>query len=235
MGVLVRLLVALFGAAVGAAIGVALTYWLLYGQGVSALVWVTAGVFFSFPGMFAGAVAAGLLWQRFFPVAFRDDGTETTPPGRYGIGASVAYGVGGSAALVVLVVMGWLAIEHSWSDTSSSSSQYPSLTGKLCKKPGVRYDGTTAEGVRVCFTLTSDRSTWVEIAWRFRGVGTSRCPGGATRVSFDESDGNGGPRGFTEPGFTATIHGVQASGVLTDSELCPGKKFTWSAREAASS
>src|SRR6476660_4147125 len=149
---LVRLLVALFGAAVGAAIGVALTYWLLSGQGVNALVWVTAGVFFCFPGSFAGAVAAGLLWQRFFPIAFRDDGTETTPRGRYGIGASLAYGVGGSVALVVLVVVGWLAVVHSWSDTSSSSSKYPRLTGKLCKEPGVRYAGTTAEGVRVCFT-----------------------------------------------------------------------------------
>jgi hypothetical protein len=230
MRVLVSVLVALLGAIAGAAIGVALTFGLLSGQGANALIWAVTGVFFCFPATFGGAVAAGVVWQRFFPDAFREDRAETPDRGRYGIGASLAYGVAGSGALVVLVVIGWLAVEHSWSNTSSSSSSAPSLTGTLCKNPGVRYAGTTAEGVQVCFTLTSDRGTWVEIAWRFTGVGTSRCPGGASRTSFDPGDRIGGPRGFSEPGFTATIRDARATGVLTDSELCPGKKFTWSAR-----
>src|SRR5439155_13850346 len=101
---------------------------------------------------------------------------------------------------------------------------------ELCKKPGIRYAGTTAEGAEVCFTLTLDRSKWVEIGFRF--VPASGCPHMTTGEKYDESgDLLTGRRGrITAPGFTATIRGARASGVLEESKICGGKTFKWSAR-----
>jgi hypothetical protein len=66
--------------------------------------------------------------------------------------------------------------------SSAPASSIPSLppkalepgTAALCTKPGIRYAGATAEGAEVCFTLTPDRSKWVEIGFRF--VRASGCP-----------------------------------------------------------
>jgi Tol biopolymer transport system component len=108
--------------------------------------------------------------------------------------------------------------------------------GKLCKKPGIRFAGTTAQGAEVCFTLTPDRSKWVEIGFRF--VRASRCPHttGTTyttgKTYYEGRDPLTRPGRITAPGFTATIHGARASGVLEDSETCKGKTFKWSARRA---
>ena len=235
MRVLVSMLVALLGAVAGTAIGVALTYALLSGQEADAFVWLAAGVFFCFPGMLGGAVVAGLLFRRLFPEVFQSSRVETTRRGRYGIGASLVYGIGGSVLMVCLVaVAGWLATGYFAGDDTS----YPSLTGKLCKKTGVLYDGTTAQGVRVCFTLTPDRSKWVEIGWRFSsasGCAGGSQPGWAGATSYDYGSTLASPGQITEPDFTATIRGARASGVLKDPDVCPGKKFNWNAREVSSS
>ena len=98
---------------------------------------------------------------------------------------------------------------------------------KLCRKRGIRYAGTTAEGGKVCFTLTPDRSKWVEIGFKF--VGASGC--GVTGDYRSEGlHPLTGPGRITEPGFTATIGGARASGVLENTTICPGKTFEWSAR-----
>jgi hypothetical protein len=106
--------------------------------------------------------------------------------------------------------------------------------GTLCKKSGTRYAGATAEGAEVCFTLTTDRSMWVEIGFRF--VPASRCPHttgtGTGKTYYEGRDPLTGPGRIVVPGFTATIHGARASGVLADSETCKGKTFKWSARRA---
>ena len=49
---------------------------------------------------------------------------------------------------------------------------------RLCKKRGVRYKGETAEGAKVCFTLTVDRASWLEIGFTFTRA--SNCPGHVT-------------------------------------------------------
>jgi hypothetical protein len=96
---------------------------------------------------------------------------------------------------------------------------------KLCKKPGIRYAGTTAEGSAVCFTLSSDRSKWLEIGFRFDpanclGTGEKYYVGPNPLIS---------PGRITVTGFTATIRGARASGVLEESFACRGKTFKWTA------
>jgi hypothetical protein len=99
----------------------------------------------------------------------------------------------------------------------------------LCNRSGLRYAGTTAEGAEVCFTLTPDRSEWLEIGVSF--VPASGCPNSATGTRH-----TGGPLPFSAPGrlttngFTATIRGEQASGELSDPEICGSKTFEWDAR-----
>ena len=108
------------------------------------------------------------------------------------------------------------------------------IEAKLCTKPGIRYAGTTAQGAEVCFTLTQDRSRWVEIGFRFDRA--SGCPheagtDSATGKTYFEGPGTlTGPGRITVGGFTATIRGPQASGVLGDSEVCGSKTFEWNAR-----
>ena len=110
----------------------------------------------------------------------------------------------------------------------------PTKAGKLCKKPGIRYAGATAPGAEVCFTLTTDRSNWVEIGFRF--VAASRCahPTGTRtgKTYYGGREPLAGPGRIVVPGFTATIHGARASGVLKDSGVCGNKVFRWSARRA---
>lgn len=207
MRMLVALLVALLGAVAGGAIGIGLTYALVSGGDADALTWLAGGIFFCVPGTLGGAIAAGLLARRLFPRAVPS-------------GGSVACGIGASAIAIVLGPP--LAIWYAARDTSTRNL----VDGRLCVKPGVSYIGTTAERVTVCFTLAPDGTAWTEIGWRF-GRG-HRCGESATYVD----DGNALPRPgrIVEPGFTATIHGASASGVLEDADLCPGRMFEWSAR-----
>jgi hypothetical protein len=108
----------------------------------------------------------------------------------------------------------------------------PTIAARLCKHPGVRYKGTTREGAEVCFTLTPDRSKWVEIGFRF--VPASGCPhAGATGMSYYEgSEPLTTPERISVRGFTATIQGAQAEGVLEDSTVCGNKTFKWTAHRA---
>jgi hypothetical protein len=97
-----------------------------------------------------------------------------------------------------------------------------------CKKPGIRYAGTTAPGVEVCFTLTPDGRTWLEFGFRF--VRKSGCPNGPAAVYFPGPyEGSGRARIVLED-FTARVRRARASGVIRDPEFCGGKKFDWSAR-----
>lgn len=209
MRVLMGVLVALVGAVAGAAIGVGLTYALLSGEeGVDAFTWLAAGLFFCFFSIPIGAVAAGLL-------------------GGNGLGTSVAYGIG--VSLVVMVVGPLAAVYYPTGDTSASSSP---LAGKLCGRPGIRYIGGTT-GLRLCFTLTPDLTTRVEIGWRFsRASGCRAGPDqrGWAPVYDDFEYTLDSPGKITEPGFTATIRGARASGVLKAPDVCPGRTFPWSAR-----
>jgi hypothetical protein len=107
---------------------------------------------------------------------------------------------------------------------------------RLCKEPGIRYAGATAEGAEVCFTLSPDRTQWVEIGFTF--VPASGCPHKAGTTSttgktyYEGPDPLTGPGRISVSGFTGTIRGARASGVLEDPEICGTKTFRWSARRA---
>jgi hypothetical protein len=121
------------------------------------------------------------------------------------------------------------------SSSSDDTIQLPSAvssqlkTGKLCHEPGIRYAGTTAEGAKVCFTLSPDGSEWLEVGFKF--VRASGCPNSTTGSAYYE-----GPEPLARPGrlrvheFTATIRGSRASGMLGDAEVCGKKRFPWIAR-----
>jgi hypothetical protein len=127
--------------------------------------------------------------------------------------------------------------------TAAPTSSIPSAAttspepkpGKLCNQPGIRYAGKTAEGAEVCFTLTPDGSKWVEIGFNF--VRASACPDSTTtgRTHYEGQEPLAGPGRLTAPGFRATIRGSRASGELEDSDVCPGKRFKWSAGRVPSS
>lgn len=98
--------------------------------------------------------------------------------------------------------------------------EHPST--EICKKPGIRYTGKTAQGSEVCFTLKAGGRRLVESGWS--------CPemqGGSVLSDYPgEVDASGH---FDDPdGLSGTIRGAQASGVLADLENCPSVK--WSAR-----
>ena len=99
----------------------------------------------------------------------------------------------------------------------------------LCTEAGLRYRGRTAEGAEVCFTLTRERDAWVEIGFLF--VRASRCPEGATGrtyVTGPEPLPSSGR--LATQGFTGTIRGTRATGVLGDTTICANKRFKWNAR-----
>ena len=81
----------------------------------------------------------------------------------------------------------------------------------------------------VCFTLSSDRSDWVEIGFTF--VPASGCPDSTTagKEHYEGPQPLAAPGRLAAPGFRARISGSRAAGVLEDSEVCPGKRFKWSA------
>jgi hypothetical protein len=149
---------------------------------------------------------------------------------------------GVACAIAVLITLGAAVLFGAWAWNSSESSSLPpiprpsSAVGKLCKKPGIRYAGTTAQGAEVCFTLTPDRSKWVEIGFRFvrasgcgHGTGTTYSTG---KTYYEGPDALTGPGRISVPGFTGTIRSARASGVLEDSEICGSKTFRWSASRA---
>jgi hypothetical protein len=117
--------------------------------------------------------------------------------------------------------------------TSTSFSSVP--LAKLCKKPGIRYSGKTAQGGAVCFTLTPSRKALREIGFTF--VARNRCPGSATgsvtsdfvdrpwKVRGGRIDIPGGPGSF----FRGRIAGSTASGVLADRSICRGRVVKWTA------
>jgi hypothetical protein len=110
-------------------------------------------------------------------------------------------------------------------------SMLPAFDEKLCSKRGIRYAGSSAQGSKVCFTLTPDRNKWVEIGFTF--VRASGCPtAGTGDVHIDGPVELTGPGRITAPGFAATIRGSRASGVLADARICGGKRFRWSARRS---
>ena len=115
-------------------------------------------------------------------------------------------------------------------------STFPAPGEKLCRKRGIRYAGTTAEGANVCFTLTPDRSKWVEIGFTFvRASGCPHKPGVTSttgKVNMDGPEELTGPGRITASGFTARIRGSRASGVLEDAQICGRKRFKWNARRA---
>jgi hypothetical protein len=213
--VLRSVLVALLGAVVGLGIGLALTYALLSGQGEDALVWGVTGIFFCVPCTLGGGIAAGLLCRRLFP------GVLSSLQELYGIGA----------AIVVLVVAPVTAIFYPTSEASVRDLS----AGTLCTKPGIRYIGTTAPGVTVCFTLTADRRESLDVGWDF-GHGIGGCGGGgSTALDWKDLLASPGQIYFADEGtiLTGTIRGARASGVLVDPHNCGDKKFKWTAREVA--
>jgi hypothetical protein len=223
MRVLMSVLVALLGAVVGAAIGVAITYALLSGAGADALSWAVLGVVCCVPLTLGGAVATGLLCRQLFPGVFSSGLQGLAGRGRaYGLRGSVVYGIG--ASMVVLAVGPAAAVHYTTRGTSGPDL----LAGRLCRKPGIRFMGTAAQGVTVCFTLTADRNELAEIAWRF-SLGSGCGGGGAS--SYDSNIPLDSPGHIYVPGFTGTIRGARASGVLEDPGVCPGKTFRWSAHE----
>lgn len=149
----------------------------------------------------------------------------------------VRLGIGASVVVVGVAAATYYAIPRD-SSAPTTAGPPPALAGPepvagpLCKQPGIRYAGTTAQGAEVCFTLTPDGSELVETGFSF--VGASGCPDGAEGTVHSGYPGTVDPSGHFEipEGLTARIHGVRASGVLEDSDICPGKKFEWSARRA---
>lgn len=113
-------------------------------------------------------------------------------------------------------------------ETASRSTSASALPKLACKKPGIRYTGTTAPGVEVCFTLSQDGRTWLERGFRF--VQRRSCPGGPSAVYFPQPAEGSGPARFIEEGFTARIRGERASGIFENPDFCKGKRFEWNAR-----
>ena len=120
-------------------------------------------------------------------------------------------------------------------DQAAENSRTPSPRQPLCRKAdGVRYVGTTPQGADVCFTVTRDGMSWTEVGFTF--VRASRCPHAPASIystgrTYIEGPGQLTPSDhISVPGFTATIRGPAASGVLSDSEVCGTKTFTWRAR-----
>jgi hypothetical protein len=105
---------------------------------------------------------------------------------------------------------------------------------RRCTEDGIRYAGRGPQGAKVCFTLTRDRSAWLEISYGFVPQGDcGGWPGQATYI---------GPPAvpLTRPGvidllfegasFIAVIDGATATGSFTDPDICGSKRLEWRAR-----
>jgi hypothetical protein len=113
--------------------------------------------------------------------------------------------------------------------TGCGGSDRADATPLWCKKPGIRFAGTTAQGVQVCFTLSPDARTWLEIGYRF--ARTRGCPGPPASVyAPGPYEGGSDPARWISENFTARIHSARASGVIKDPVFCGGKRFEWSAQ-----
>jgi hypothetical protein len=102
-------------------------------------------------------------------------------------------------------------------------------SSKLCKKKGIRYSGSTAQGGEVCFTVTDDHKKLLEVGFTF--VPANRCPEMATGTF--RAGGEAGPTvtrvHVRSSGFTGTIEGAEASGILQDWDICKERTFAWRA------
>lgn len=102
----------------------------------------------------------------------------------------------------------------------------------ICKKAGIRFLGSTAQGGEVCFTLAPDRRMLREVGFAF--VPGSGCPERATGTVY--AQGGRGPSvtgdEVRSSGFTGTFRGDRAWGVLQDWDICKERTFAWQARRA---
>jgi hypothetical protein len=118
--------------------------------------------------------------------------------------------------------------------TDAGPPSVPGYVARLasgdCQVLGIRYRGTTAQGARICFTLTPDGRELVESGFNF--VRASKCPRGATGTVYSNGRATVDPSGRIKnvADLTGTVRGATASGVLEDSKICPGKKFEWIAQ-----
>ncbi len=118
--------------------------------------------------------------------------------------------------------------------TGTSSSPPSSLaTGRgLCTQEGIHYAGRTADDADVCFTLTADRSAWVEIGFAF--MPASGCsldtPAAVHRQKPEPVPLDASGR-IEAAGFSGTIRGETATGVFFDGPTCGAKTFRWRAQE----
>jgi hypothetical protein len=109
----------------------------------------------------------------------------------------------------------------------------------LCKKPGIHYKGTTAEGVKVCFTLSPDGRDLIQNAWIFArnsGSGCTGIPRGhLDTATLDNHRTGASGQHFDAGELTGTIRDAEgsllstATGELSDEYDCPGKTFKWTA------
>jgi hypothetical protein len=105
---------------------------------------------------------------------------------------------------------------------------------RRCTEDGIRYAGRGPEGVRVCFTLTRDRSAWLEISFGF--IPPGECgdwPGQATYFGPPAVSMSAPGRidlSFGDASFTALIDGAKATGYFTDPDTCGSKLLDWNAR-----
>jgi hypothetical protein len=97
-----------------------------------------------------------------------------------------------------------------------------------CKKEGIRYAGRGPSGVAVCFTLTPDTKTWLEIG--YLAVQTRKCAGTHVGAYFPEPLPGIDAGWFSSDFFSARIRGSSASGTIHDPDFCNGKRFKWAAR-----
>lgn len=112
---------------------------------------------------------------------------------------------------------------------SQAEPGLPPVRSDVCKEEGIRYSGRTAESGEVCFTITRNRKRLLEVGYTF--VPESGCAKMATGTIHVE--GGGGPNltgnQVRSSGFTGTIQGAEASGVLQDWDICKERTFLWQA------
>ena len=109
----------------------------------------------------------------------------------------------------------------------------PDKDTRLCKRRGIRYEGETAQGAKVCFTLAADRASWLEIGFTFDRA--SNCPGKVTgRKQVEGPERLVRPGVLASPGFRATIHGAGATGNFRELQICGNRTFRWTARQMVS-
>jgi hypothetical protein len=119
-------------------------------------------------------------------------------------------------------------------ERDTSSETFPETrstrSSNLCKRDGIRYSGTTAEGGEVCFTVTQDHKRLLEVGFTF--VPANGCPEMATGTVH--AGGEAGPTVTRDrvrsSGFTGDIKGAEATGVLQDWDICKERTFAWRAR-----